>query len=219
MTRWEWVVKVLSENAKEEMPEVYKKWLADNVLSRNIRVNVEDCVCNKLEWTDNHKDVFFVQDGKTYFEKKLIDSTKTALVLVQYFYDVKDSYYLVYWYKPAFEVYENTSKKEKISYKVRRFSLPTYKEWQEKDKNVEIILGAYRVEIRMFCLDGGYMETVFHMQPYNGIELNVYAEKIFSSYFNIALGISLKQWYESTVETFYDFWEQYINAMYLESDI
>ena len=219
MTRWEWVVKVLSDNAKEEMPEVYKKWLYDNVLRKNVRVNVESCICNELEWTDNYKGVFFVQDDKTYFEKELIDSTKPALVLVQYFYDVKDSYYLVYWYNPDVEVCENTLNKEKVACNVKQFKLPTFEEWQENGKKIEVFLGAYRVEIRMFCLDGGYTECVFSMIPYDGVGVNVYAEKIFSSYFNLALGISLKQWYDSTVETFYDFWEQYVNTSYIESNV
>ena len=219
MTRWEWVVKVLSESAKEKLPEVYKKWLYDNVLKKNVRVNVESCICNKLEWTDNHKGVFFVQDDKTYLERKYIDSAKSALVLVKCFYDVKNYYYSVYWYNPDIEICENTSKRREGTCKVRRFNLPTYEEWLEKDNKVEVLLGAYRVEIRTFWLDGGCMETIFHMTPYNGVEVNVYTDKLFSSYFNYMLGITLKEWYDSTVATFYDFWEQYINAMYLEPDV
>ncbi len=224
MTRWEWVVKVLSESAKEELPRVYKQWLFDNVVKRNIRVCVEKCVCNELEWTNKytHKGIFFVQDEKTHLGKEFIDSSKPALVLVPYFYDVKNPCYLVYWYNPNIEVCENTSKAEKIAYKVRRFNLPTFDEWQRRGRNVEIDLGAYRVGISRGGWRDGYTDYVFCMSLSNSSPFSVFTNRLFSCHFEHRTGDEdniLKQWYDGTVDAFHDFWEQYINAMYLEPDV
>lgn len=223
MTRREWVVKVLSESAKEALPRVYKVWLFENVIRKNIRVNVEDCVCNELAWTDEHKGVFFVQEEKIALGKEFIDTSKPALVLVPLIcYDVKNPCYFVCWYNPNIQVCKNTSKLEKVAYKVRRFNLPTYEEWKERNHKAEVNLGAYRVEIRTFCWGNGYTEYDFAMALSNCNVLNVFTEKLFSSSFKHVYEDGedgLKNWYDSTVATFYDFWEQYINAMYLEPDV
>ena len=224
MTRWEWVVKVLSESAKVELPGIYKRWLFDNVVSRNIRVNVDDCVCNELEWTDKYrlKGVRFIQDGEFHCSRKCIYVSKPALVLVTQCYDGLNQCELVYWYNPDIEVSKNTSKAEKVAYKVRRFNLPTFEEWKQKNNSVEITLGAYRVEIRAFCWGNGYTEYAFAMALSNCNALNVYTDKLFSSRFKYEYEtgeMGLKNWYDSTVATFYDFWEQHIKAMYFEPDV
>ncbi len=224
MTRWEWVIKALSESAKEELPRVYKLWLFENVVRKNIRVCVEECVCNELEWTNKytHKGIFFVQDEKIALGKEFVDSSKPALVLVPYFYDVKNPCYLVYWYNPNIKVCKNTSKAEKVTYKVRRFNLPTFEEWKQKNKGVEIVLGAYRVEIRTIAWGDGYTKYGFAMALSNCNAHNIYTDRLFSSEFKYEYQAGedgLMQWYDSTVATFYDFWNQYINAMYLEPDV
>jgi len=224
MTRWEWVVKVLSENAKEKLPGVYKKWLFDNVVKRNIRVCVEECVCNELEWTNKftHKGIFFIQDEKTYLGKEFVDSSKPALVLVPYFYDVKNPCYLVYWYNPNIEVSKNNSREEKVAYKVRRFNLPTFEEWKKKNYEVEMVLGAYKVEIGKFSWSNSGARYAFAMSLSNCNPHNIYTNKLFSGLFDYEYKDdinNLKNWYDSTVATFYDFWEQYINTMYLEPDV
>lgn len=221
MTRWEWVVKVLSENANEKLPGIYKRWLFGNVVSRNIRVNVEDCVCNQLDWTDKYilEGIRFIQDGEIHCSKKCIYSTKPALVLVPYFHDKENPYYLVYWYNPNIEVCKRDSKPEKVAYKIRRFNLPTFDEWQKRNNEVKVNFGAYRVEIRPICWGSGYTEYGFAMALSNCNALNVYTDKLFSSSFKYEYesgGNELKQWYDSTVATFYDFWYQYINTIYLE---
>lgn len=224
MTRWEWVVKVLSESAKEEIPRVYKLWLFENVVRKNIRVCVEECVCNELEWTNKftHKGIFFVQDENVHLGKDFVDTSKSALVLVPYFYDVKNPCYLVYWYNPNIEVSKNTSKAQKVAYKVRHFNLPTFEEWRQKNNEVEIVLGAYCVRIAKFSWNHSSVEYIFAMSLANRNPLNVYTDKLFNGKFEYKYedDISeLKRWYDSTVATFYDFWEQYINSLYLEPDV
>ncbi len=224
MTRWEWVIKVLSESAKEELPGVYKKWLFENVVSRNIRINVEDCVCNELEWTDKYrlKGLLFIQDGEIHLSRMCIYASKPALVLVTFCYDGVKPCEFVYWYNPNLKVCENTSKAEKVAYKIRHFNLPTFEEWNKKNNDIELILGAYRVEIRPYCWGNGYTEYAFAMALSNCNALNVYTDRLFSSWFKHEYEAGekgLEQWYDSTVATFYDFWERYINVMYLEPDV
>lgn len=224
MTRWEWIVKVLSENAKEELPDVYRGWLFRNAIQKNIRVNVKDCVCNKLEWTDKYmiKGLRFIQDGEIHCARKRIYISKPALVLVPNFDDEKNPCYFVYWYNPNIEISENVSTYEKVAYKVRRFNLPTFEEWQKKKNEVKVNLGAYRVEIRPFCWGDGYTAYGFAMALSNCNALNVYTDKLFSSSFKHGYEADeneLKQWYDSTVATFHDFWEQYITGEYLLPEV
>ena len=112
MTQLEWVIKVLSENAKEELPKVYKLWLFDNLTPKNIRVDVKDCVCNNLEWTDQEKTPFFVQEGEEFLSKCFIDDSRTALVLVPKLYEESNTYYLVYLYNPNIEISKSNSNDE-----------------------------------------------------------------------------------------------------------
>lgn len=224
MTRWEWIVKVLSESANEKLPGVYKKWLFDNVVKKNIRVCVEECVCNELEWTNKFtlKGLFFVQDEKVVFGKEFIDCSKSALVLIPYFYDVKSPCYLVYWYNPNVDMSKTTTKSEKVTYKVRHFNFPTFEEWQKKNYEVEMVLGAYKVEIGKFSWSNSGVRYAFAMSLSNCNPHNIYTDKLFSGSFEYEYDDDinkLKNWYDSTVATFCDFWEQYINAMYLEPDV
>lgn len=222
MTRWEWIIKVLSESAKEDLPSVYKKWIFENVVNRNIRVNVADCVCNELEWTDKYISVCFIQDDEIHYSRKCIYNSKPALVLVRNCYDGVSPCELVYWYNPNIEVCKNTSTTDKIRHKVRRFSLPTFEEWRKKNYEVEMVLGAYKVEIGKFSWSDSGVRYAFAMSLSNCNPHNIYTNKLFSGLFDYEykddIG-KLKNWYESTVSTFYDFWEQYINAMYLEPDV
>ena len=222
MTRLEWIIKVLSESANEKLPGEYKKWLFDNVVRKNLRVNVEDCVCNELEWTDEHKGVFFVQEGKTSLVREFVDTSKSALVLVPLVYDVQNCCYFVSWYNPSIKRCENTLKSEKIAHKVRHFKFPTFEEWQKKNYEVEMVLGAYKVEIGKFSWGDSSVRYAFAMSLSNCNPHNIYTNKLFSGLFDYEYKDDinkLKNWYDSTVATFYDFWERYINAMYLEPDV
>ena len=222
MTRLEWIIKVLSESANEKLPVEYKKWLFDNIVSRNIRVNVEDCVCNELEWTHKYKGTFFVQEEKTILGMEFVDTAKSALILVPLVYDLNTPCYFAYWYNPSIKMYKNTAKAEKVAHKVRHFNLPTFEEWQKKDYEVEVLLGAYKVEIGKFSWSSSGVRYAFAMSLSNCNPHNIYTDKLFSGLFDYEYkdDISkLKSWYDSTVATFYDFWEQYINAIYLEPDV
>jgi len=221
MTHLEWVIKVLSENAKEELPKVYKLWLFDNLTQKNIRINVKECVCNELEWTDQYvmQGLFFVQEERMTFSRDFIDNSKTALVLIPMFYEVNVPYYLVYWYDPNIEISKSKSKAEMLGHKIRRLNLPTFEEWKSKNNEVTVELGAYRVEIRPFCWGAGCTKYGFAMSLANCNALNVYTERMFSSIFEHNGDVSkLKQWYDSTVSTFHDFWDEYISKLYLESN-
>lgn len=222
MTRLEWVIKVLSENAKEELPREYKLWLFDNLLPKNIRVNVKECVCNELEWTNQYvmEGLFFVQEDKVFFTEALIDIYKPALILIPKFYEEHVSYHLVYWYNPNIEISKNKADDEKQSYKIKRLSLPTFEEWNQKNNEVTIELGAYRVEICPFSWGKDYTEYGFAMSLSNCNALNIYTEKLFSGIFEYnGDKDKLKQWYDSTVATFHDFWDEYINDLYFESNV
>lgn len=222
MTRLEWIIKVLSESANEKLPGVYKKWLFDNVVSKNIRVNVENCVCNELEWTDKYKGVFFVQEEKTVLSREFVDTAKPALVLVPLIYDVKNPCYFIYWYNPRICVSKKVVKAKKIVYKVRHFNFPTFEEWQKKNYEVEMVVGAYKVEVGKFSWSNSGVRYAFAMSLSNCNPNNIYTDKLFSGLFDYEYKDDinkLKNWYDSTVATFYDFWEQYINALYLEPDV
>lgn len=219
MTRLDWVIKVLTKNAKEELPKEYKLWLFDNINEKNIRVNVKECVCNELEWTNKYtmKGLFFVQEDRTFLSRELIDASKPALVLIPKSYEEKNSYYLVYWYNPNIEISKNKADDEKQSYKIKHFSLPTFEEWNSKNNEVTIQLGAYRVEIRPVCWGNGYTEYGFAMSLANCNALNVYTERFFCSLFeHDGNANKLKEWYDSTIATFNDFWDEYISELYFE---
>ena len=183
---------------------------------------MENCICNDLEWTDNNQGVLFVQDEEIVLRRDFIDVSKPALVLVQFVYDVKNPCYFVSWYDPGIEKCENTSKAEKVAHKVRHFKFPTFEEWQKKNYEIELVLGAYKVEIGKFSWSNSGVRYAFAMSLSNCNPHNIYTDKLFSGLFEYEYKDDinkLKSWYDSTVATFYDFWEQYINAMYLEPDV
>ena len=220
MTRIDWLIKVLSESAKEELAKVYRLWLFENHIDKNIRVSVNDCLCNELEWTDQYKKegLIFVQEERTALNRDFIDSSKPALVLIPKFYDANVSYYLVYWYNPNIEISKNNSNDEKLRCKIKHLDLPTFEEWKLNNNEATIQHGAYRVEIRAFCWGKGYAQYGFAMSLSNCNALNVFTNKLFSSFFeHYGDAIKLKQWYDSTVVTFNDFWEEYINELYIET--
>ena len=72
MNRAKWIIKVLSESSRQELPEVYKEWLNDNVKSRNITVCVEDCILERIDWSYEDRGLIFVQDGKELWIRKML---------------------------------------------------------------------------------------------------------------------------------------------------
>ncbi|MBQ8043537.1 MAG: hypothetical protein IJ272_05235 [Clostridia bacterium] len=220
MTRAEWVIKVLSESAEQELPRAYRVWLHENVTSKNIRVCIEDCVCRELDWTNKygHKGVLYLQDDKLTLEKKDIDMSKQALVLMPYFFETSNPYYLVVWYNPAINKCENASKSNAGALNVKRFKIPTFEEWQQKNNDVQVILGAYRVEIRATAWRNDSTLYGFAMALANSNPHNIYTERLFCDRFRYEGDVQkLKEWYESTVEAFHDFWKNHIKSTYLQN--
>lgn len=221
MTRAEWVIKVLTESAQQELPRVYRLWLYENVLPKNIRVCIEQCLCNELEWTDkyNHEGLIYIQDDKQTFEKDDIDISKQALLLLPYFFETSNPYYLVFWYNPETTKCENIPERKTGAMKLKKFNFPIFEEWQQKDNRVSVVLGAYRVEIRPICWgdDGtlyGFAVSLADRNPHN-----IYTEQLFCDRFRYKGNVkSLKQWYEDTIEAFQDFWENHIKSTYFEDD-
>ena len=222
MTQLEWIIKVLSENAKQKLPKVYKLWLFDNLTQKNIRVNVNDCVCNELDWTNEYimDGLLFVQDDKEVRSLSLIDIYKPALVLVPKVYEKIFSYHLVYWYNPNIEVSKVKSKDKSLELKIKRLNIPTFDKWNQKNNEVTVTLGAYRVEIRPVCWGNGYTKYGFAMSLSNRNALNVYTDRMFSSVYDHGGDVNkLKQWYDSITATFHDFWDEYISELYFEPNV
>lgn len=220
MTRWEWIVKVLSESAEQELPRVYRVWLHENVTTKNIRVRIGNCVCNELDWIRQYKErqVQYLQDDKWTFEKKDIDTSKQALVLVPYFNVQEGSYWLVHWYNPDIHKCKNISADKIGSAKVKYFNFPTFEEWQQKNNDVRVTLGAYRVEIRPIAWGNDSTLYGFAMALANSNPHNIYTEQLFCDSFRYEGDVQkLKEWYESTVEAFHDFWGNHIKSTYFQN--
>lgn len=220
MTRWEWVVKVLSESAGEKLPREYKLWLHDNVTLKNIKVCIEDCVCGELDWINKfkHKGIVFVQLGNSTCKKEEVDTSKQALILVPYFYNISNPYYLVFWYIPGNNVVKKESPKEQ-NIKIKRFALPTFEEWQKRNYEIRLNLGVYRLEIRCVAWGPEYRRYKFALALCNENACNIYTERLFADNFVYAHdGIDkLKKWYNETAEAFHDFWENHIKSTYFQN--
>lgn len=104
--------------------------------------------------------------------------------------------------------------------KIKTFNFPTFKEWEENSYDrFETKLGDYRVEVGAVCWTSGEYEITygFAVSLANVNSLNFYTKKIFYRYFKFTGDTkALKNWYESIIREFNDFWENYIAETYIE---
>lgn len=101
---------------------------------------------------------------------------------------------------------------------IKTFKFPTFKEWEENSYDrFEIKLGNYCAEVGAVCWSKYEITYGFAVSLANCNPHNIYTEKIFYRYFKFTGDTkALKNWYESTISEFNDFWENYIAETYIE---
>lgn len=104
--------------------------------------------------------------------------------------------------------------------KIKTFNFPTFAEWEENSYDrFETKLGDYRAEVGAVCWTLSEYEITygFAVSLANCNPLNIYTKKIFYKYFKFTGDTkALKNWYESIISEFNDFWENYIAENYIE---
>ncbi len=104
--------------------------------------------------------------------------------------------------------------------KIKKFVFPTFEEWVKRENDTEIVLGAYKCEVGVFCWTSGNCEKtyMFALSLSNVNPHNIYTNKLFCDTFNYdGDNEKLKQWYNDTICKFNDFWENHIKSTYFES--
>lgn len=103
---------------------------------------------------------------------------------------------------------------------IKTFKFPTFKEWEENSYDrFETKLGDYRAEVGAICWESDRLDPTygFAVSLANCNPLNIYTKKIFYRYFKFTGDTkALKNWYESAISEFNDFWENYIAETYIE---
>lgn len=102
--------------------------------------------------------------------------------------------------------------------RIKHFDLPTFEEWGKMDYHYESRLGEFDIEIEesSWCTDGTV--TYGFAVASNQIPMNVYARAIYRHIFTCHRSEKdkLKDWYETEVIKFREFWENYIYDTYFE---
>jgi len=104
--------------------------------------------------------------------------------------------------------------------KIKPFAFPSFEEWEKNSKEVEIKVGAYCCQIRIFSWISGTCKAVykFAVSLANENPLNVYTDKLFCRTFKYDGDTEkLKQWYYNSINEFNIFWENHIKSTYIES--
>lgn len=102
--------------------------------------------------------------------------------------------------------------------KIKRFNIPTFEEWRKYNREIRKELGAYCVEIRAVAWHAEYTMYQFAVALSNSNACNIYTKRFFSKIFRDSGDENkLKEWYEDTVQTFHNFWEEHIKNTYLEN--
>lgn len=98
--------------------------------------------------------------------------------------------------------------------KVKHFDFPTFEEWKKKNCEWESRLGEYNIEIGVFCWGKDSTTYAFGVAARQN-PLNVYSSRIYYQPFTCEGGNGLEDWYNSEIEKFRAFWEDYIKKTYL----
>jgi len=100
--------------------------------------------------------------------------------------------------------------------KIKRFSLPTFEEWEACNKDIRKNLGAYRVEIRAVSWGEYGTRYQFALALSNCNACNIFTDKEFSKTIMTKDKNELKQWYNNTLIEFNSFWEELILTTYFD---
>lgn len=103
--------------------------------------------------------------------------------------------------------------------KIKQFVFPSFEECIKKEKDTEIVLGAYKCQIGIFSwtINSCNKKYMFAVSFANTNPHNIYTRKLFCKTFDYDGDMSkLKQWYYKTINDFNVFWENHIKSTYFD---
>lgn len=104
------------------------------------------------------------------------------------------------------------------SVKIKTFRFPAFEEWEKRENNVRVELGAYCCEVRAFSWRNKVTTYMLAASYRDTNPLNIYTAKLFSRLFDDEGDKEkLKNWYETSIKECNEFFVQLIKADYIEA--